>query len=645
MEYLKQSIDTIEADGGNYAIDGSIKVVWDSTSNMDEMNLTGFYYITGTRTNTNDNFPVNNTGNIVAWLRVANVDATNSFISQILDFGNVGGKDATTYVRTYNGSKWSSWQKMQTMNEVGVVASLDSFIDNGMYSGVLQSNYEMFVLITINNYAVSSTAGTTRTIAQFKYSLAIDGNVTYSTRTGYGADTILWSEWSDIAQKKVSEEAALRTQADKNLQTQIDSINEFLNSDFLEQNYAYGVEWDTTISSPNCTRIGNMNLHRSLPVQSAMRGCLLNDNGVVVEYLPANDWTTAVRDGSRGQVMVELPKHYRKFVTDGTKRQVWLSMMPLAGYHEVPKAYVSAYEASIDRTNLKLASVVNTTEQYRGGDNTAEWDGTYRSLLGLPVSRLNFYNYRDYARKRNPNTKEWNMYEYNIHKAIVWFFVVEYATFDSQTAFTSALTSEGFKQGGLGMGVSLINNTKLSPYNSGNPFIPCGYTDSLGNNTGVVLFTLPSEYDATPTTTEVIRYRGIENVYGHLMEKIDGVLVDSNSDIQKAYVCDNPVLYDVVTDNYRYAGEMPRPSEAYIKDIIFGEHGDILPSAVGGSANSHYNMCDVFVSDNYSRIRCMSVVGSMCDSYRIGLFYTYVKYDFGLVGNSQGTRLCFIPNT
>jgi len=31
---------------------------------------------------------------------------------------------------------------------------------------------------------------------------------------------------------------------------------------------AYGVEWDTEVSDPHLTRIGNMNLHRSLPIQS-----------------------------------------------------------------------------------------------------------------------------------------------------------------------------------------------------------------------------------------------------------------------------------------------------------------------------------------------------------------------------------------
>jgi len=47
--------------------------------------------------------------------------------------------------------------------------------------------------------------------------------------------------------------------------------------------------------------------------------------------------------------MVELPMHYRKFETDGTKRRVRISEYPLPGYHLVGKRYVSASQATIPR--------------------------------------------------------------------------------------------------------------------------------------------------------------------------------------------------------------------------------------------------------------------------------------------------------
>ena len=145
---------------------------------------------------------------------------------------------------------------------------------------------------------------------------------------------------------------------------------------YLENQCAYGIEWNTTVSSPTCTRIGNTDLHKSLPIQNRMRGCLLDDDGNVVEYLNPTNWKAHTLDGSRGQVMVEIPQHYRKFETDGNIRRCKISEYPLPGYHNVPKMYISAYEATVQRSTSKLCSVVNTTEDYRGGKQNSGLGGT-----------------------------------------------------------------------------------------------------------------------------------------------------------------------------------------------------------------------------------------------------------------------------
>lgn len=67
----------------------------------------------------------------------------------------------------------------------------------------------------------------------------------------------------------------------------------------------YGAEWDTTVSSPDGTRIGNMNLHRLLPIQNLMHGCLLDDNGNEVQLLNASSWLGQDRSGTSGQVTKE----------------------------------------------------------------------------------------------------------------------------------------------------------------------------------------------------------------------------------------------------------------------------------------------------------------------------------------------------
>lgn len=186
---------------------------------------------------------------------------------------------------------------------------------------------------------------------------------------------------------------------------------------YMEEECSYGIEFDTAVSSPACTRIGNLSLHKSLPIHNRMKGCLLNDDGEVVEYLNPANWTGQTRDGSRGQVMVELPMHYRKFETDGTKRRVRISEYPLPGYRLVPgNRYVSAYQATIQRSTTTLCSVVNMDADYRGGNNNTAYDGTYRTFLGRPATGISRTNFRNYARKRKSGSTEWNCMTYDIQK-------------------------------------------------------------------------------------------------------------------------------------------------------------------------------------------------------------------------------------
>ena len=50
---------------------------------------------------------------------------------------------------------------------------------------------------------------------------------------------------------------------------------------YVEEQCSYGVQFDTAVSSPACTRIGNTDLHKSVPIQNRMKGCLLDDSGNV----------------------------------------------------------------------------------------------------------------------------------------------------------------------------------------------------------------------------------------------------------------------------------------------------------------------------------------------------------------------------
>lgn len=425
--------------------------------------------------------------------------------------------------------------------------------------------------------------------------------------------------------------------------------------------YYYGVKINTNVADTTLERVGRAELHASLPVQSQMRRCLLNDNGEVVTYLHATDSTktdtgaTADLTGASGMVMVEIPEHYRKFEFDGDNILALISAFPLPGFHKVRKVYRSAYEATVDRTTstLKLASVVNTTAAFRGGNNTSGWDETYRSLLGRPATNISLTNFRSYARNRGAaglNDKGWNCDLYEAAINTYWLFVIEYANLNCQAAFTSELDANGYKQGGLGDGVTTLDGRKWNNFNGNNPFVPCGITNSLGNATGVVTYTMPEEYDSTTTTVSVPSYRGIENPFGHVWSWTDGILVAVQSEADGAKSLfyraadDNPANFNSSNyDGYVQRGELTR-ANGWVKKILCGEYGDNMPQAIGGSSTTYF--ADYFYTNIPSSgvsLRGVCFGGGAHYGAYAGLAYATANCAPSYTTAYIGSRLCFIP--
>lgn len=403
---------------------------------------------------------------------------------------------------------------------------------------------------------------------------------------------------------------------------------------------AYGIK--INISTGVVTRIGNGTLHRSLPIQNRIRGCLLSDAGAVNSYLPALDWTGADRTGASGQVMVEVPLHYFKCWIDGGYAYILISEYELPGFKLIPQHYIGAYQAALDGT--KLCSVANPT--LRGGDGT-DWDSTYRSLLGMPRTYMRRYEYKAAARARNASaTTEWNAWMYNSYVALTWLMCIEYGSLNMQLPVNASLDSNGYKQGGLGAGVSNLVSATWDTYNSYNPFIPCGYSDGLGNRSGEVAFTMPTEYGEL--TTYVNRYRGVELPFGHIYQWIDGINIEVKTDADggtsKLYVCEDPAnLSDTVYTNYEYRGLLPR-TNGYVKEALLGSNGDIAPSLVGAGETSYY--CDYhYTYTATSELKGALVggyafVGSCCGPFCVRSADAPSNRDATL-----GSRLCFMPTT
>lgn len=416
--------------------------------------------------------------------------------------------------------------------------------------------------------------------------------------------------------------------------------------------YFYGIEWDTTVSNPKPTRIGKMELHKELPLQSMMRNCILKNDGSVAYYLHANDSTkqdngaAADLTGATGQMETELPDMYVRFETDGNKCRHLQSTEPLPGFHLWRKGYIGSVEATVQRSTTTLASVCNTDADYRGGNNDATRDGTYRTMLGMPATNISLTNFRAYARKRG--STEWNCNLYRLHKMMWWLFAVEYANFNSQADFNAALDENGYHQGGLGAGVTTWDGTSWSNYNGYYPLVPCGVTNSLGNHTGTVDYNVIGSDGSTVKTFAVPRYRGVENPFGHIWKWTDGckciIQSEASGGLSKFYVCDNPANFTSSgTTNYDYRGNLPR-SEGYVKALILGEDGEIMPLAVGGGSTTYF--CDYFYTNiptSGESERGVLFGGDACGGAAAGFVCASSNDAATNAYAAVGSRLCFDP--
>lgn len=410
----------------------------------------------------------------------------------------------------------------------------------------------------------------------------------------------------------------------------------------LEERYAYGVEWDTASSSPDGVRVGNMQLHRELPIQSKLRSVILDNNGGIKNYLNNSNWGNIDTEYLTESIMTEIPEHWYKFYQDGTKFRMMLSAMPLPGYNHIDQFYISSFESGIDRSSSTLISsygVGSTNVNKRGGDNTSEWDGTYRSLLGCPVTYLTRDQFRQAARKRGSG---WEMYTYGAHKTLFWLFAVEYATLNSQKPFNAQKDANGFSQGGLGEGASQM--TDWINFNNANPLIPCGYTNEFGNGSGEKVYVVKNASDGTHATLMANRYRGIENPFGHVWKYTDGANIQvttGDAGLSILWTTDDPSNFsDTSYTGYDKKGNICRTS-GYAKKMLLGENGDIIPTEVDGSSSTYW--CDYYrTTITIDGIFVVLAGSSANGALGNGLASIYGGY----TSNSArdiGTRLCFFP--
>lgn len=417
---------------------------------------------------------------------------------------------------------------------------------------------------------------------------------------------------------------------------------------------SYGVEWKPNVTDPVLTRVGNMNYHKTLPIQSGMKGCILNPKTKeVVYWLDESDWTykkggnpnkgetedLARLDGYDGEVFVYVPEFWIKSWDEPDRRCVRISPTNIDdSWEHQPAIFVGAYKDTVLNTvpeNMgylstlevnSAISVANRATYCRGGNNDATKDADediFKRHLGKPRTNLSRSTFRVYARQAGKEIMSYRQYK-NI---MYWLYVIEYANFNSQAEYNPELTTEGFHQGGLGNGITNVSN--WGSYNGTYPICTNGYTNNFGNGTGIKLI---ESLSLEPINkVYAIRWRGIENPFGDTHTNVDGIIIDADADnhpnnMNYVYTANDPTKYG---DNLENIANMVLSGleihqDGYIKEWDLGSTAEIIPRLTGGNVTQY--KCDYHLTESKNTILRGLLLGnrfSTNDNAGIGCFCSH----------------------
>lgn len=398
----------------------------------------------------------------------------------------------------------------------------------------------------------------------------------------------------------------------------------------------YGVSWSETSSNPDCTRIGNMDMHRTLPIQSMMKPFAFNcgqphfkDQYVPVkENFTSGQYSHNVNDSlsqatNDVNIMIKIPEFWYTDDYDFNTKTHNLKICQHAksGWNHHKEAYVSAYELY----NLNGRAISKREN--------------------IPTVNFTRANGRTWARANGfDGEAKWNLYTYEEHRAICHLFLVEYATRNSQKAVNTTLTVEGFRQGGLGSGCTTGTATinGATTYS----FIPTGSSDSLGSGSGEVTVTIQqtdsSGHNTSTITRKCNRYRGIENPFGHVWKHTDDVISIYRGGYRTWYKSIKPEQFA----NNKNTSYKPLTTATvvtgYKTEIRATPTCDFFAAACTNGSESTY-WCDYNWDNTDTSEHCL-LIGSHSDAGgAAGLFTLYSDDGVSYSGANVGSRLTYLP--
>lgn len=113
--------------------------------------------------------------------------------------------------------------------------------------------------------------------------------------------------------------------------------------------------------------------------------------------------------------------------------------------------------------------------------------------------------------------------------------------------------------------------------------------------------------------------------------------------MSKVFVCTDPSKFkDNGYDGYSHVGNEAR-TDGYVKEVIFGENGEIMPAAVGAGTTTYF--CDYHYTSvpAAETLRGVLFGGNAYNGANAGFAYAITSNVPSYTTANIGSRLCFIP--
>lgn len=292
-----------------------------------------------------------------------------------------------------------------------------------------------------------------------------------------------------------------------------------------------GVRWKKAEAKTEGEPFGDLTMLANLPSILGLGGYLVKNDHSRRKLDPTDhrrfaSGGVAALDGTMGHYQWgwNVPWYYAHWEDDTYECEA-VSTAPISGHwnYKIPVASMSCSGvAALDRTNNILVSFCNRSAQYRGGNNVADNDTKWNTLLGKAVNTVNEELLQDYAEK---NGDRWGASMFQMVFAVGVLTRVIFHNRNIQAAYNAALTADGLRQGGLGTGIDNVS----ADFGAQFATLDLDALADKGDATGVFSVTI----DKGDGTNKVIRgipcFFGLKNWYHNMYAMMHGVIAQATA--------------------------------------------------------------------------------------------------------------------